>query len=253
VRPVTKTLLLLLVAVVALASCGKDKGTSTSKKDQEVEAHLKAARANFLDHDRAIAELDKAIELDETCVEAYEQRAEIYEAGFGDSGRSKDAAKAIADYDTLMKLEPKSTKAAERLRKRAWLKAELGQYDEAIADLNASRKRDQYNWRTYEQLAKAYIGNKDLESAIKAYSLAIKCDRNNASLYKSRAHVYFDLGDKQKAIPDLKKVTDLQPDLEAYAELAWIYSDLGDPHTALDYYNKARELDPDFERKLTRW
>ena len=246
-RPFAKTLIVLFVAVVGLASCGKDK------QQQEVEAHLEAARKNFLDHDRAIAELDKAIELDEKCVAAYEQRAEIYEAGYRDTGRAQEASKAIADYDALMKLEPKSPKAAERLRKRAWLKAELGEYDDAIADLKASRKLDRYDWRTYEQLAKAYIGKEELENAIKAYSLAIRCDRNNASLYKSRAHVYFDLGDKRKAIPDLKKVTELQPDLEAYAALAQIWRELGDPHKALDYYNKAKELDPDFESSVTPW
>jgi len=249
VRPYAKTLVVLLVAVVAFASCGKGK----SKKDKEVETHLDAARKSFLDHDRAIAELDKAIELDDKCVEAYERRAEIYEAGYRETGRAQEASKAIGDYDALMNIEPKSRKAAERLRKRAWLKTELGEYDDAIADLNASRNRDGRNWRTYGQLAKAYLGKDDPENAIKAYSLAIKCDRNNASLYKSRAHVYFDLGDKRKAIPDLTKVTELQPDLEAYAALAQIWRDLGDPHKALDYYNKAKELDPDFESNVTPW
>jgi len=242
------TLLVVVLGVVVAASCGNNK-----KKQEEVEAHLEAARRSFLDHDRAIGELDKAIELDDACGEAYEQRAEIYEADYRQTGRAQEASKAIGDYDTLMKLEPKSPKAAERLRKRAWLKAELGEHDGAIADLNASRKRDSGDWRTYEQLAKASIATDNLENAIKAYSLAVKCDPSNASLYKARARVYFDLGDKRKAIPDLVKVTELQPDLRAYAELAWIYRELGDPHKALDYYDKAKKLDPDFESNVTPW
>lgn len=247
-----RCLIALLVVCAVAASCGKHRGPNP---DDPKTAADYVARANrsFLDKDRAIKDLDKAVELDDTCAEAYKLRAELYEARYTSSHRDKDAEHAIADYDSLVKLEPNASNAAVRLRKRAWLKIQIEDYDEAIADLEAARAKDKTDAKTYEYLAHAYIGKDELAEAVTQYGHAIRYDSTNASLYKDRAHVHFSMGEKEKAIPDLKKVISLQPDVEAFHALGQILMELGRRLEAFDYYEKAKELDPSIEHGSFVW
>jgi tetratricopeptide (TPR) repeat protein len=245
--------LVALLAVCALAvSCGKDRKANPDDPKTPAD-YVARAKRSFLDKDSAIKDLDKAIELDDACTEAYKLRAEIYEGRYTDSHRSKDAEHAIADYDALLKLEPKASDTVERLRRRAWLKIQIDAYDEAIADLEAARAKKKSDAKTYEYLAQAYIGKDDLPEAAKYYGLAIKYDPNNTSLYKQRARVYYTMDQKEKAIPDLEHVTSLQPDVEAYHALAQILLELNRNLEAFDYYEKARALDPSIEDGSVIW
>ncbi len=253
VKPFVRILIALLVASAVAVSCGKkDKGGDADTPKTAAD-YLKRAKQHFLDKDKAIKDLDKAIELDEDLAEAYEMRAEMYENRYGKTSRSKDAKRAIADYDTLMELEPASPKAAERLRKRGWLKNQLEDYDDAIADFTASLKKEKRASKTYEYLAESYLGKDDLENAAKLYGHAIKYDRNNATLYKRRARVYFEMENYEKSIAHLGKVIELQPDAEAYGARAQLYREIGEPQKALDDYEKARTLDPSIGEGGTVW
>jgi tetratricopeptide (TPR) repeat protein len=252
VNALARSLIALLVVCALAVSCGKERKANTDNPRTAAD-YVARATKSFLDKDNAIKDLDKAIELDDACTQAYKLRAEIYEGRYTDSHRSKDAECAIADYDALMKLEPKAAQAVERLRRRAWLKIQIEAYDEAITDLEAARAKKKNEPKTYEYLAQAYIGKDDLPEAAKYYGYAIKYDPNNASLYKQRARVYYSMDKKEKAIPDLEHVTQMQPDVEAYHALAQILLELGRNLEAFDYYEKARELDPTIEDGSVIW
>ena len=247
-----RCLIALLVVCAVAVSCGKDRKANPDDPKTAAD-YVARANNNFLEKDRALKDLDKAIELDEDYAEAYVRRAEIYEARYTDSHRSKDADRAIADYDALIKIEPKAPEAAERLCKRAWLKIQIESYDEAITDLEAARAKKKNDAKTYEYLAHAYIGKDELPEAIKYYGYAIRYDPNNASLYKDRARVHYSMGEKEKAIPDLKKVTSMQPDIEAFHALGQILQELGRNLEAFDIYEKARKLDPSIEEGSVVW
>jgi len=254
VKPLVNILIATVLISAVAVSCGKNGDTKKTADEPTTAAeYLKRAKGNFLDKNKAIRDLNEAIELDDGLIEAYEMRAEMYEGRYTATERTKYARRAIADYGKLIELEPEAARAAVRLRKRGWLKMQLEEYDEAIADFRASVDKDARKPKTYEYLAEAYRGNDDLDNAVKAYGYAIKYDRKEASLYKSRARAYFDLGQTEKALADLGKVIEIQPDYEAYAARAQIYRELGRPQEALDDYEKARSLNPEAGEGGTIW
>jgi len=254
VKPFYKILIALPLIVLVAASCGKKKDDKSFKDDPKTaEDYVKRATDSFLDKDKALKDLNKAIELDKDCVKAYEMRAEIYESRYNDTGRDEDAKRAIADYGKAIKLEPESPQNGERYRRRGILHKKLEEWDTAIAELRSSIKRDKYNVKTYEHLAECYVGTKDFQMAIKTYGYAIRYDSKNASLYKDRARVYFRIEDTDHAIKDLGMVIKLAPDAEAYGARAQIYREIGEPGKAIDDYEKARELDPSMREGGTVW
>lgn len=252
-KPLARVLIVVLLAAAVAVSCGKKDKGDDAKEPETAEEYLKRAKDSFLRKGKAIKDLNKAIKLDDTLAEAYERRAEMFEDLHRTTEKEKYARRAIADYDKLMELEPKGAKAAERLRKRGSLKIDLEEYDDAIADLKASIKKDKRESRTHEYLAEAYLGKEEPKEAVNAYTFAIKYDPNDATLYKSRARVFFDMEDHEKAIADLTKVIELQPDFEAYGARAQLYRELGEPQKALDDYEKARALNPALDADDTIW
>ncbi len=98
------------------------------------------------DYDRAIADYDKAIELDPANALAYNNRGRAY-ADKGDHDR------AIADYDKAIQLDPKF---AQRLQRRGNAYFAKGDYDRAIADYDEAIKLDPKYAFAYHNRALAY-------------------------------------------------------------------------------------------------
>lgn len=249
VRPFLSILVVALLMAAVAVSCGKKK----PEGPQTAEDYVKRAQASFLDPDKAIRDLDKAIELDDAFVPAYEQRAELYETRYHKTNRAKDAQQAIRDYGKMLALEPESPKTAEWLRKRGWFKLQLKRYDAAIADLNRSIEMDDGESRSYQYLGEAYRAKGDLERAAESYTDAIACDRNDVSLYMSRCEIHHALKDYPKVVLDLTKVIEIQPTAQAYIRRAEIYRELGEPHKALDDIEKAKKLDPGYDPDTGAW
>jgi len=250
VRPSLKIFVVALLAAAVAVSCGKKK---TKNSPQEAKEYVKRAKENFLDPDEALRNLNKAIELDDTCVEAYEQRMEVYEARFHKTKRVKDAKQAIRDCSKLLKLEPESPKAAEWMRKRGYFKLQLKRYDAAIADLKRSIEKDNWASKSYQYLADAYRAKGQPKRAAEAYTDAIRCDPTDASLYWNRCEIYYDLKEYQKVLFDLTKVIEIQPTAKAHLRRADIYRELGEPHKALEDIQKAKELDPHYDPDAGVW
>ena len=253
VRPLTRLLIVVLLAAAVAVSCGKKNKGDDAKEPETAEEYLERARGSFLDKGKTIKDLNKAIELDDKCVEAYEQRMEVYEARFHKTKRVKDAKQAIRDCSKLLKLEPESPKAAEWMRKRGYFKLQLKRYDAAIADLKRSIEKDNWASKSYQYLADAYRAKGQPKRAAEAYTDAIRCDPTDASLYWNRCEIYYDLKEYQKVLFDLTKVIEIQPTAKAHLRRADIYRELGEPHKALEDIQKAKELDPHYDPDAGVW
>ena len=196
---------------------------------------------NESNYNRAIADCEKAIELDPlvkfniTLAEAYVQRGYYY------FSRQKND-EAIADYTMAMKLDPLVIEC-QRLLDVYSRQADYLQYDYEAAIvyftkaieldplvIECQRLLDEY---FYRQLAEAYYGRGydhwrhggfPFDEAIADYTRAIELNPTNAEYYLSRAYIYETLADvyrdhgevskevdsKNKAIADYKKAEELQ-------------------------------------------
>ncbi|MES2987013.1 MAG: DUF3857 domain-containing protein [Pseudomonadota bacterium] len=197
-------------------------------------------RASFLagiwDWQGAIKDLDKAIAM-EPAAYLYFWRARI-------RTMLRDDAGARADTEAGLAIEPGSTqgigmlatqrfRAGEReqslamlaeriaeggsekigyLSEQSQLLAEAGRGGEAIAALDAAIKSTPGNSVLLNQRCwtKGTL-NMDLESALKDCTKGIELAENPASIYDSRAMVYFRMGRMEEALADLDAALDLSP------------------------------------------
>lgn len=244
-RACLNVLIVVVLAVTLAVSCGKKKGEKPNVENPQTAAdYVHRAKGNFLAQDnRAIKDCDKAIEIDPKYAPAYEFRAECYTALYDKTTKAEHARKAIADYDRLLDLKPSPGKAADYYRSRGLLKMKIEDYDGAITDFRASGKARRGEPRTYEYLAQAFLAKNDRDNALKAYGIAIKFDPRNTSLLKARANIYSDMQDYDKAIADLMKVVEIQPDNDTYIALGKICEAKGDKLAAIDWYSKVKESD----------
>ena len=114
-------------------------------------------------HEKAIADYDKAIELDPNDSSHYYFRAQA-------RVELKQYKEAIADYDKVIELESNDP---YNYVSRAQVRVKLGQYEEAIADYSKALHREQNNAYTYYMRAQARIQMTEFKSAQKDLELAL--------------------------------------------------------------------------------
>ncbi|MDB5640649.1 MAG: hypothetical protein JWP51_5557 [Bradyrhizobium sp.] len=114
--------------------------------------------------DRALADLDHAIEIDPAYACAYTNRGRVY-------AFRRDLDRAIADYDEAIRIEP-SAALAYNNRGDAWFGK--GDADRAMADFNTAIKLDPKLAIAYGNRGFVYYRKRDFEHAIADYSMQIK-------------------------------------------------------------------------------
>ncbi len=212
-------------------------GVQASNADQL--ARRAAAFAARQEYERALAELNRAIELEPTSAAHFAQRGAVLEA-------LKRPANAIEDFDKALELDPAQADARLRravLRLRAKnregaqsdlealdkalapqanmrlamsrLYLELEQPAQSLAQLNQwipahpdeVRRDAALNARCW---ARAMLGI-ELDQALKDCNDAIDADAKNAAYLDSRGWVHLRLGRYQKALSDFDRSLDLRP------------------------------------------
>lgn len=94
-------------------------------------------------------------------------------------------------------------------------------------------------------LGNAYKNKNDFQSAINAYSGAIKVDSVYSTAWFNRAHAYADIQKHNEAIADYSKAVILNPkNQEAYFNRAVSYATLKEYDSAIADYTKSLELKP---------
>ena len=181
------------------------------EKTNLTSAHFNRANARVLlgHFNAAIADYDKAIDLDDTLPDAYHNRG----SAKAELGRFREA---IADYDEAIRLQPNNPIFFEN---RGTARNSLKHYKTAIRDFNdAIRLQPGYAEAYYKRaLARDALGLH--EAAIEDYSTVLGLTVDNAAAYYNRVEVYFSrgvakekLGQYESAIEDYDRAALLAPE-----------------------------------------
>ena len=158
-------------------------------------------------YDRAIADYDKAIEIDPKYAQAYNNRGYAYEAK-GEHDR------AIADYDKAIEIDPEVRVGLHQPR---YVYAAKGEHDRAIADYDKAIEIDPKHALAYTNRGYAYAAKGEHDRAIADYDKAIEIDPTQAYAYSGRVHAreakgdYNARTDHNRAIENRQRPQELLP------------------------------------------
>lgn len=190
---------------------------STSETDGTDSAICYDRGNSFLqsgEYDQAIAEFNKAININDSYVNAYAGRGYAYRQlnKFDD---------ALNDYDKAISLNPDDETLANLFSDRGITNYQMKKYDSAVADYS---------------------------KAIELYDSVVEPDRDNiADAYCNRGIAYRNLVQYGNAINDYKKAIELNNgDAGVYNNLGFAYRVLGDYEAAIENYNKALDINPEY-------
>jgi tetratricopeptide (TPR) repeat protein len=119
-----------------------------------------------------------------------------------------DYARAVADFDSALKLNPQMTIVYTH---RGMANAASGAKDRALADFDAALKADPNDAFVYVARADLYEKAGDLDRAITDYDKAIMVDRTYADAFNNRGTAYARKGDYNKAVVDFDQAAMLNP------------------------------------------
>ncbi|GHJ39814.1 tetratricopeptide repeat protein [Streptomyces sp. TS71-3] len=188
------------------------------------------------DPDRALAEYDRAIELDAGLVSAYEGRSFLH------LQRGADQA-ALDDIDRACALDPEDP---DHFVSRGEIMRIIGSFGEAVEDFGRAIALDPTDARAYASrgVCQGKLGRADEEMADLDQALALDGEYLWALVRRSRA--YGRRGEWEAAFADLDRAALLD------ADSAWIASERADAYRhakryedALTELNRALSLDPD--------
>lgn len=182
----------------------------------------------------ALADLDKAIELNKNAINAYVIRADI------SIKREKDYERALEDMNEAIKLQPHY---AGFFINRAFLRYNLDDYFGAMADYDYAISLDPTNVVAYfnRGLLLAEVHGND--RAIQDFTKVLQLNTDDFRALLNRSRLYEETGNYNLAIEDINKVIARFPDFYGlYFSRMGIYEKMGDRKNAEKDYNKAMAL-----------
>jgi tetratricopeptide (TPR) repeat protein len=223
-------------------------------------------------YDEALPHFDKAIELEPSAAQLYNQRARVQllrgkaADALSDLDRSLQIAsdqpmtrllranalhqlgqrdQAMADVEQVLKEHDDFGPA---LRMRGILLADSGKLKEAVDALRDAANAAPEDAELRLQLAMTELASKDPEAAIKDFTAVVESDAENWMALQGRADAYLALGKHREALADYEAALKLQPENSALLNnLAWTlatstFDDLRDGRRAIELATKACEL-----------
>jgi tetratricopeptide (TPR) repeat protein/serine/threonine protein kinase len=185
--------------------------------------------------DEAIAEYNKAIELNPNYAQPWNERGVAYL-------ELHQYESALVNFNKLVDLDPKLSAAWNN---RGSTYNSLHQYEKALADLNKAIDLDPKVAVAWHNRGCAYCKLHQYEKALADLNKAIDMNPRLTAAWTTRGAVYNTLGKYDKALADSNKAIELDP---KYA-MAWhnrgcAYCKLHQYEKALADLNKAINLDP---------
>ncbi|NVN88279.1 MAG: tetratricopeptide repeat protein [Rhodopseudomonas sp.] len=245
-----------LTGDAAIAACGRV--ISSGKLSGAALAGVYSSRgAQYYDKDQydpALADLDKAIQLDPSSAEAYMGR------GLVDAAK-KNNSRAIADFSEVIRLRPNASLAFVQ---RGNVYAETGDQAHAIADYGEAIRLEPKLVDAYCGRASAFVATHELRLAFADYKTAVRLDpryviaattatissgkRTGDALvmtYEVRARAFSAIRDYDHAIADFSEEIRLDPkDAEAYGQRGEARALKGQDDEAIADLSAAIAIDP---------
>jgi tetratricopeptide (TPR) repeat protein len=155
-----------------------------------------------------------------------------------------DTEKALADYNSAMRLDPKRTSLC-----RGLIHATKKEYDNAISQLTEAIRLDANDVLAYNSRGNAYSAKGDHDNAIADYTKAIEIDPAFVLALSNRSNGYRIKREYDLAIADASRAIELNPSYAvAYSNRGLAYGGKGDNDRAIADYTKAIEIDPKYAR-----
>ena len=187
------------------------------------------------DYARAIADFDRAIEIDPGSASAYYNRGIVYNA-------MRDYARAIADFDRAIEIDPGR---ANVYNNRGVAYEALGDYGRATTDFNRAIALDPGYSNAYYNRGVANNSLRNYEQAITDSDRAIALDPAYAYAYYNRGFAMVALGDYARAIADFDRAIEISPGYEnAYSSRGATYNILHDYARAIADFDAALRINP---------
>lgn len=241
------TLSLICAASLAYPACALEQNASADLAANNIIAELTPAQQKRLE------ERDAEIAANPNNPGAYISRGFAFDSLAGSlamssflkkekSGKADWARqKAIEDFTTALRLDPKSTSAYSY---RAEIYERSGQLENALNDYSAIIKLAPNDEDAYYKRGSVYYYNlKQPEKAIPDFSTCISLDPYNAEAYSSRALAYADLGMIEKAFEGFSTAMKLDPEEDGpYIHRATLYGKLGKEAEAQEDWRTAEAL-----------
>ena len=207
-------------ATAAAPAAPQQKGkrhSRTAKKPQGTEPQAESAAQKSLKasvRDIALCsqtkQSDAAIEGCSRVIDDPKQKPKGRAAAYFNRGNALlqkgDHDKAIADFDEVIRLEPKNASAYNN---RGNARNEKGDADGAIDDFNTAVKHNARYASAYFNRANALAAKGEGTRALKDYDTAIKYNKRNVNAYIARGALLLAGGSIAKARADMKAATTL--------------------------------------------
>ncbi len=197
--------------------------------------------------ERALSDLNRALELAPNTAATYSQRGLTYL-------RLKDFDRAVADYNKAIELEPRS---AAHINDRGVAYMDLQDYKRAIADFDRAIEIDPRYSLPFNNRARAHaLGAKDHTRAIADLDRAIQLNPRYGLAFENRGFSQLDLNDLDKAIADFTKAIEFSPrSARAFNGRGVGYERKGNRALAIADYRRALDANQGFSaarENLTR-
>ncbi len=193
--------------------------------------------------DSAIAEFERAIQIDPNYAPAYANLGEAYWMGYQQLNKGKDwLTKASANCDKAQAADPKLAEGHTCLGNVYY---GTGKYEDAVAQYQRALDLDSNSDYALGQLALAYQKLDNPAAAEAAYRKAIALRPNYWGLYSGLGLVYYNQARYKDAAEAFRKVTILAPDNpRGYSNLGGMYLFMGDYANSIAALKRSIELRP---------
>ena len=193
---------------------------------QDAFGYIMRAKALIIDKkdfEHALADLDKAVQLDPADALAYVSRGMAW-------GERGEYAKAMGDFDQAIRLDPMDFLAYSN-RGAVW--GEKQAYDKAIADFSQAIRLEPRFAEAFANRGLAWGHKQEYDQAITDFDQAIRLDPKDAEAHRSRGLSWLAKQQYDQAIADFDQAIRLDP------KLVMAYCDRGEVRLGRQQYDEA--------------